>query len=1564
MKYLDLDGLQHLWEQLKALFNNKVDKISGKGLSANDYTDAEKSKLAGIAAKAEVNQNAFSNVKVGTSTVAADSKTDTLEIAAGSNITLSADTTNDKVTISAKDTTYSAATTSTAGLMSAADKTKLNGIAEGANKYTHPSTHPASMITQDSTHRFVSDAEKQTWADKYTKNEVDNKLSALETKIDWKEAVDTFDDIESTYPDAEEGWTVSVNDTDTVYRFNGTSWIGISANTIPLATSSVDGKMSKADKAKLDGIASGANKYVLPTASSSTLGGVKTTSNVTSTSGLTACPIISGVPYYKDTNTTYNLSSFGITADASEINKLDGLATTKTELGYLDGVTSNVQTQLNGKLSTSGTAAKATADASGQNIANTYIKGLSVNGKVITYTKGDGSTGSITTQDTNTTYSDMKGATSSANGVHGLVPQPDKGEQGKFLRGDGTWQTPTNTTYSTMTGATSEAAGKSGLVPAPAAGAQAKFLRGDGTWQTPANTTYGAAGTSLGLVKSGGDVTISNGTITVNDDSHNHTIANIDNLQTTLNGKANTSHTHNYAGSSSAGGAATSASKLNAINLTNQNLNDYRSGVNFYYAGGGNTCTNKPSGVDNFGMFVFQSASGWWTQMLYGSTGIIYTRRYSIDTWTAWVEMYSSANKPTPSEIGAAASSHSHNYAGSSSAGGVANSAAKLSTARSITLGGDVSGSASFDGSANVTITATVKDDSHAHTIANVDGLQTALDGKLATTGTAAKATADATGQNIADTYIKGLSVNGRTITYTKGDGGTGTITTQDTNTTYSNMKGATSSAAGSSGLVPAPSAGASNRYLRSDGTWVVPPDTNTTYSDMKGATSSANGTHGLVPQPDAGEQTKFLRGDGTWQTPANTTYGAAGTSLGLVKSGGDVTISNGTITVNDDSHNHTIANIDNLQTTLDGKSNTNHTHNYAGSSSAGGAATSANKVANALTIQFNGSTKSTFNGSAASTVNITPSGIGAAASSHGTHVPSTCKSITDWNSATTTGWYMGSGASNAPTSGESTWYFGYVIAHNTNYVYQEVYQFTASTDAKSIPKYIRAKMNGTWGSWTNVTVAKAVPSDAVFTDTKYSLATFGITATAAELNKLDGVTATATELNYVDGVTSNIQTQLNGKLSTSGTAAKATADDKGQNIADTYIKGLSVNGRTITYTKGDGGTGTITTQDTNTTYSNMTGASSSAAGKSGLVPAPSAGAQSKFLRGDGTWQTPTNTTYSNMTGATSSAAGKAGLVPAPAAGKQTSFLRGDGTWVVPTNTDTKATQTNTTTNADYRVVLSTNANDTTETNTLRKSVNFQANPSTGAFYAKGYERIDISNLTVDIDDYTLSSGSPHIMRYIEKTSGGASKITNIPVTGQPFILDVELIRWASTTDYITVQTFRSTSARTTIYYRTCNSGTWTAWTTSPLTYSLSSFGITATAAELNKLDGVTATATELNYVDGVTSNIQTQLNGKASTSHTHNYAGSSSAGGAANSAAKLSTARTIRTNLGSTSTASFDGSANITPGVTGTLAVGNGGTGATTAAAARTKLGFSGIVVSSTEPTTQNTNEFWLRSY
>lgn len=104
-------------------------------------------------------------------------------------------------------------------------------------------------------------------------------------------------------------------------------------------------------------------------------------------------------------------------------------------------------------------------------------------------------------------------------------------------------------------------------------------------------------------------------------------------------------------------------------------------------------------------------------------------------------------------------------------------------------------------------------------------------------------ATNDSTGQNIASTYVKGLTVDGRTITVKRGNNTISTFTTQDT--TYGNMSGATSSAAGTSGLVPAPAQGAANRYLRSDGTWQVPPDNNTTYplasKSVNGLMSSAD---------------------------------------------------------------------------------------------------------------------------------------------------------------------------------------------------------------------------------------------------------------------------------------------------------------------------------------------------------------------------------------------------------------------------------------------------------------------------------------------------------------------------------------------------------------------------------------------------------------------------------------------------------------------------------------------------------------------------------------------------
>lgn len=92
------------------------------------------------------------------------------------------------------------------------------------------------------------------------------------------------------------------------------------------------------------------------------------------------------------------------------------------------------------------------------------------------------------------------------------------------------------------------------------------------------------------------------------------------------------------------------------------------------------------------------------------------------------------------------------------------------------------------------------------------------------------------------------------------------------------------------------------------------------------------------------------------------------------------------------------------------------------------------------------------------------------------------CKTITDWNSATTNGWYMGSSVTNAPSS---AWWMGRVTAHNAKYCIQEVWQFTASTDGHKVPHKMRMYVNEVWGNWVDVTVGTQVPENAVFTDAK-----------------------------------------------------------------------------------------------------------------------------------------------------------------------------------------------------------------------------------------------------------------------------------------------------------------------------------------------------------------------------------------------------------------------------------------------------------------------------------------------
>lgn len=210
--------------------------------------------------------------------------------------------------------------------------------------------------------------------------------------------------------------------------------------------------------------------------------------------------------------------------------------------------------------------------------------------------------------------------------------------------------------------------------------------------------------------------------------------------------------------------------------------------------------------------------------------------------------------------------------------------------------------------------------------------------------------------------------------THTKSEVGLGNV--DNTADATKSVKYAISAGSASSAAALTSNAGSSTQPVYfSDGKPVacsytlsksVPADalfTDHTYGNMKGATSSSAGSAGLVPAPNIGEQLKFLRADGAWVIPTNTTY-SVGTSsyLGITKLYTETgSATDGTMTQNA------------ITTALNGKSPTSHTHNYAGSSSSGGAANSANKLATARTVSGGTDITLSFNydGSGNSSANI-----------------------------------------------------------------------------------------------------------------------------------------------------------------------------------------------------------------------------------------------------------------------------------------------------------------------------------------------------------------------------------------------------------------------------------------------------------------------------------------------------------------------------------------------------------------------------------------------------------------
>lgn len=170
-------------------------------------------------------------------------------------------------------------------------------------------------------------------------------------------------------------------------------------------------------------------------------------------------------------------------------------------------------------------------------------------------------------------------------------------------------------------------------------------------------------------------------------------------------------------------------SKAAMIVLTNENLNDVVT-PGFYSSGGGNSVTNKPSNIEHFGLIVIHRASGnYYTQIVY-SDSAAYRRHCVNGTWSGWVQdkltdtdtwrgiqnnltsdsttdsLSAAQGKVLKGLIdGKAASGHTHNYAGSSSAGGAATSANKVNAALTINLNGTSQGA--WDGSSAKSISIT-----------------------------------------------------------------------------------------------------------------------------------------------------------------------------------------------------------------------------------------------------------------------------------------------------------------------------------------------------------------------------------------------------------------------------------------------------------------------------------------------------------------------------------------------------------------------------------------------------------------------------------------------------------------------------------------------------------------------------------------------------------------------------------------------------------------------------------------------------------------------------------------
>lgn len=336
---IDLNGLVHVWSKVKTLTADcvKADSLATVATSGSYNDLSDKPTIPSAYTLPTASNTVMGGVKIGSN----------ISVSSGTiSITKSNVTSALGYTPPTSDTVYNNATTSTAGLMSASDKVKLNSIAANANNYTHPSTHPASMITG-----LASVATSGSYSDlsnKPTIPVVPTKVSAFINDAGYLTQHQSLDDYaKKTDVNTALANKLGINDTaaaaikddagntiSTTYASKAdvsallSTKLGVTA-TAYAATRDGAGNNIVNTYAKKTDIPSA---YTLPNATSSTLGGVKIGSNISVSDGtisITKSNVTSALGYTPPaSDTTYGdatTTSSGLMSSTDKV-KLNGIA--------------------------------------------------------------------------------------------------------------------------------------------------------------------------------------------------------------------------------------------------------------------------------------------------------------------------------------------------------------------------------------------------------------------------------------------------------------------------------------------------------------------------------------------------------------------------------------------------------------------------------------------------------------------------------------------------------------------------------------------------------------------------------------------------------------------------------------------------------------------------------------------------------------------------------------------------------------------------------------------------------------------------------------------------------------------------------------------------------------------------------------------------------------------------------------------------------------------------------------------------------------------------------------